>query len=191
MNPMLSGAAKLKLTYEDFRHFPPDGRRHELVDGEHFVTPSPASKHQLVLGNLFGNLWKHVHESGSGWVGWSPLDVVLTEFDVLQPDLFFVSQARMDRVEEGRIMGAPDLVVEALSPSTRKHDEVTKRRLYEMHGVLEYWIVDVELERITIHRRQGDGFGEKIELSKEADANLSTPLLPGFEVALGELFSWP
>lgn len=188
---MIPDAATLKLTYADFQYFPQDGRRHELVDGEHFVTPSPASKHQLVLGNLFGHLWKHVQSQGLGWVGWSPLDVVLTEYDVLQPDLFFVSRERMDRVEEGRILGAPDLVIEALSPSTRKHDEVTKRRLYEKHGVLEYWIVDVELERFAVHRRQGVRFGQKTELSLEDGDRLSTPLLPGFEVALNELFAWP
>ena len=87
--------------------------------------------------------------------------------------------------------GAPDLVVEILSPGTRKTDEVTKRKLYERFDVQEYWVVDPELETIKVHRRGDRGFGRALELSAEAGDILTTPLLPGFSVSLAEVFAMP
>lgn len=188
---MPAAASTLKLTYEDHRLFPEDGRRHELIDGDHVVTPAPTPKHQFVLSNLHGALWPHVKQHDLGWVAWSPFDIVLSDFDVVQPDLFFLSHNRMHLLRDNRLDGMPDLAIEALSESTRKRDEVLKRHLYEQHGALEYWVIDPELETVKIYRREEAGFGDKIELSIEGGDRLTSPLLPGFEMELEALFDVP
>ena len=188
---MPAGATVSKLTYEEYLLFPEDGRLHELVDGDHCVTPAPTPRHQFILSNLHVALGRHVIERDLGRVAGAPFDVVLSDVDVVQPDLFYLSHERLDRLRETRLDGAPDLVVEVVSESTRKRDEILKRRLYEQHGAREYWVIDPELATVKVYRRQGDGFGERVELSAEAGESLTTPLLPGFELALAALFDVP
>lgn len=189
---MLAQVSTRKLTYEDHRLFPEDGQRHELIDGEHVVTPAPTPKHQFVLSNLHLALGRNVLDQNLGRIAWSPFDIVLTDVDVVQPDLFFLSHERMDLLRENRLDGMPDLVVEALSDSTRKRDEVLKRHLYERHGALEYWVIDPELETVKVYRREKEGgFGDKTELSREAGDRLTSPLLQGFEMPLEALFDVP
>lgn len=187
---MISPAANLKLTYEDYLYFPEDGRRHELVDGEHFATPAPIPKHQAVVLRLTFHLAGHVLKTGAGELFTGPIDVVLSEVDVVQPDLLFLSKERLDQISGTRIDGAPDLMVEVLSESTRKRDEIAKRHLYEKHGIREYWVVDPELETCKIYRRSGSTFGDKIELSAEAGDRLTTPLLPNWSLDLEDVFAW-
>src|SRR5262245_22711992 len=128
--------AGVKLTYDDFLLFPDDGQRHELIDGEHYVTPSPIRKHQAIVRNLTGMVWAYLQHHPGGSVFGAPFDVVFSHFDVVEPDLLFVSAARRDQVlTEKNVQGAPDLVVEIGSPSTRRRDETIKRRLYERFGV--------------------------------------------------------
>ena len=185
---------RLKLTYEDYRCFPDDGNRHELIDGEHEVTPAPAPRHQWIADTIGYALRNAPEGSKLGLVLSSPPDVVLTETDVVQPDVLFLSRARMNRLTETCLRGAPDLVVEVLSESTRRRDEIVKRHLYERHGVQEYWVVDPVLETIKIYRRpdENDGtFAGKLELSTEAGDTLSTPLLPALNLPLANLFAWP
>lgn len=124
-------AHKVKFTYEDYLLFPDDGKRHELIDGEHYVTPSPSTKHQRISGNLLYFLKDHLRRTKAGRMFDAPMDVVLSDFDVVQPDLLFVSSARASIITEKNIQGAPDLVVEILSDGTRKTDEIIKRKLYE------------------------------------------------------------
>jgi Uma2 family endonuclease len=117
------------------------------------------------------------------------MDVILSDIDVVEPDLLFVSNER-SQILGTWIHGAPDLVIEILSPSTRRVDEITKRRLYERVGVREYWIVDGEIEVVKIYRRQDDGsFARAQELLREEGHSLDTPLLPGFSLSLAELFA--
>ena len=113
-----------KLTYEDFVLFPDDGKRHELIDGEHFVTPSPNTRHQACLRNLTCALDAFVHERRLGQVFFAPLDVVFTRHDVVEPDLLYISTARAGVLTEANVQGAPDLVAEVLSPFSRRQDEV-------------------------------------------------------------------
>jgi Uma2 family endonuclease len=179
----------VKLTYDDFLLFPDDGKRHELIDGEHYVTPSPASKHQRIVWNLNGLLYIYLQAHPVGKAFGAPFDVVFSQFDVVEPDLLFVSAERAGKLlTEKNIQGAPDLVVEIGSPSTRKRDETIKRRLYERFGVMEYWVIDPELDTIKVYRRVGDRHERAAELSLEANDTLTSPLLPGLELPLSKIF---
>jgi Uma2 family endonuclease len=184
-------APSVKFTYEDFLNFPDDGKRHEIIDGEHFVTPSPNTKHQAVSMNLAALLWTYLKEHPIGAVFAAPFDVVFSDFDVVEPDVLYISRERAGVLTEKHMRGAPDLVVEILSPGTRKTDEVTKRRLYERSDVNEYWVVDPDLDAIKIYRRVEGTFARVAELAAEAGDTLTTPLLPGFAVSLAAVFASP
>lgn len=182
-------ASPVKLTYEDFLHFPEDGKRHELIDGEHFVTPAPALRHQEILINLLSALRPHVLEHQLGRVYVAPVDVVLSETDVVEPDLLFVATAHLDRLTEANVQGPPDLVVEVVSETGRRRDEVTKRHLYERYGVAEYWVVDPVIETVKVYRAGADGrYQRRPELSLEQADTLESPLFPGLALALSEIF---
>src|SRR5262245_10272593 len=114
----------VKLTYDDFLLFPDDGKRHELIDGEHYVTPSPNTKHQRVSGNLSLRLGMWLEEHPIGDVFYAPFDVKLSRFDVVEPDLIYLSKQRAAEVLTTKhVTGAPEIVIEIVSPSTRKRDE--------------------------------------------------------------------
>ena len=151
-------ASGVKLTYDDFVLFPDDGLRHELIDGEHYVTPSPNTKHQRVSGALFGLTWTHLETHPIGEVFHAPFDVVFTLFDVVEPDLLYLSHERAaTALTPENVKGVPELVVEIASKSTRKRDETIKRRLYERAGVSEYWLVDPKIDMIRVCRKEGRG----------------------------------
>jgi Uma2 family endonuclease len=180
---------RLKLTYEDFLHFPDDGKRHELIDGEHYVTPSPSVRHQAISGRLFLLIGTWLRDHPLGRLFYAPLDVLFSRFDVVEPDLLFVSNERAPELLAGRhVTGAPDLVIEIGSPSTRSRDETIKRRLYERSDVREYWIVDPEIDVIRVYRRADGGFERPVELSAEAGDVLTTPLLPGLVIPIAQVF---
>ena len=183
------GGQGLKLTYDDFLLFPDDGQRHELIDGEHYVTPSPNIRHQDISGRLYlliGN-WLNTHRLGR--LFHAPLDVRFSMFDVVEPDLLYVSKERAADLLAGQhVMGAPDLVVEIASPSTRQRDETIKRRLFENSAVVEYWVVDPDIDVIRVYRRQGDRFARPLELSREAGDVLTSPLFPGLDISLAHVF---
>ena len=179
----------LKLTYDDFVQFPDDGMRHELIDGEHYVTPAPKYRHQIILGNLYLLIASWLEDHPVGRVILSPFDVLISDFDVVEPDLLYLSNERAATViTEKYAQGIPELVVEIASPSTRRRDEGIKLSLYERAGVTEYWIVDPEVDRVRVYRRDGDTFGRAIELSREHGEVLTTPLLPGLEMPLARIF---
>jgi Uma2 family endonuclease len=182
----------VKLTYDDFVLFPDDGRRHELIDGEHYVTPSPNLKHQQVLGNLHLSIGGWLQGHPIGRVFFAPFDVVFTRFDVVEPDLLYLSNERAAAVlTAANVQGAPELVVEVASPGTRKRDETIKRRLYERAGVEEYWVVDPVLDVVRVYRRTGSVFARPVELSLESGDVLVTPLLPGLDLPLATIFRDP
>ena len=179
-----------RLTYDDFLLFPDDARRHELIDGEHYVTPSPSTRHQRLVLRLSVALatWVDRHPT-AGEVFVAPFDVVFTPFDVVEPDLLFVAADQREIVTEQHVRGAPALVVEVLSPGTRRVDEQVKHRLFQREGVREYWLVDPELDIVKVFRRGSDGtFPRVAELSSDAVDTLKTPLLPGFTLPLVRLF---
>jgi Uma2 family endonuclease len=187
MRPATSGA---KLTYDDFLLFPDDGMRHELIDGEHYVTPSPSIGHQRISGRLYLLIgsWLETHPVGE--LFFAPLDVVFSRFDVVEPDLLYMSNARAAEVLTSKhVAGVPELVIEIGSPGTRKRDQTLKRLLYERMGVTEYWVVDPDLDVIRVCRRTDEGFDRPMELSGEAGDVLTCPLIPGLEVPLARVFA--
>lgn len=176
------------LTYEDYVHFPDDGKRHEIIDGDHYVTPAPRTKHQKVSNNTATAMTVFVKRHRLGIVLTAPCDVILSDENVLEPDLLFVAAARSNIITDENIQGAPDLLVEILSQSTRKRDELIKRKLYERFGVKEYWIIDPELETVKVFRSMQNKFSRPMELSSEGGDVLTTELLPGFQLPLAEIF---
>jgi Uma2 family endonuclease len=178
-----------KLTYEDFLGFPDDGQRHELIDGVHYVTPSPIVKHQRVSGRLFGELYEYLKLNPVGEVFHAPSDVVLSHVDVVEPDLLVVLAEQSGIITVKHVRGAPAIVVEILSPGTRRVDETVKRGLYDRSGVREYWVVDPERDTVTVHRRSADGtLTAAPELTRAGSDVLTSPLLPGWSVPLETLF---
>ena len=184
-------APSVKFTYEDFLNFPDDGKRHEIIDGEHYVTPSPNTKHQRIVSRLDRALGRYLDHHPLGEVFVAPFDVVFSDLDVVEPDLLYISRERAHVLTDTHVRGAPDLVVEILSPDTRKTDESTKRKLYERFDVHEYWVVDPELDAIKVYRRVEGVFTRAAELGAEAGDTLTTPLLPGFSIALADVFASP
>lgn len=181
-------ASRTLLTYEDYVLFPDDGKRHEIIEGEHYMTPSPSKRHQKICGNVYRLLYERALRARAGEVYIAPFDVVLSDEDVVQPDVLFVSTARVAILTEKNVQGAPDLVVEVLSESTRKTDMTVKRKLYAAKGAREYWIVDPELETVTVYRAGKAGYERAAELSLEAKDSVQTPLLAGLAVPLSEIF---
>jgi len=198
-------AQHLKWTYEDFLLFPDDGKRHELIDGEHIMSPSPFTKHQRILVNLTIVIGTFLRQHRIGQMFVAPMDVVLSDTDVVEPDLLFIASEHTSIITEKHIMGVPDLVVEVLSQGSRKTDEIIKRRLYEQFGVKEYWIIDPELESVKVYRwhenmchtehvpnsgtgMQSTGFVRVAELSVENGGALTTPLLPELTIPLSDIF---
>ena len=188
MAAMPSGT--IGLTYEDLLALPEDGMRHELIDGEHLVSPSPGRRHQAISMNLARLIASFLHAQRLGRVYAAPFDVLFSPRDVVEPDLLYVSAEREAVVGEANVQGAPDLAIEILSPSSRRVDELRKRDLYERAGVTEYWIVDPEAEAVKVFRRgEGEGYGRPLLLGRHLDDVLTTPLLPGLELPLAEIFA--
>ena len=186
---MKANPARVKLTYDDFLLFPDDGKRHELIDGEHYVTPSSNTKHQPISGNLYFMIRSWLEQHPVGRIFYAPFDVDFTNFDVVEPDLLYMSHARAAQVlTEKHVTGAPEIVVEIGSKETRKRDETIKRRLYERSGVSEYWVIDPVLELVRIYSNENGPFRRPRELSAEADDTLTTPHLDGLELPLRKIF---
>ncbi|WP_291988083.1 Uma2 family endonuclease [Luteitalea sp.] len=182
--------ADMRLTYDDFVLFPDDGKRHEIIDGEHYVTPAPNVRHQRLVGRLLYEIERYLRANPhAGEVFAAPLDVVLSHFDVVEPDLLFVAGDQTDILTEKNVQGPPALVIEVLSKSTRKRDAQTKRRLFERTGVREYWLVDPELDAVQVFRPTAEGRLARVaELTAEDGGVVTTPLLPGCQIDLRELF---
>lgn len=147
---------KPKHTIDDYMRLP-EGERVELIDGELLVSPSPLICHQDAGAEIFVRMRAWAKERKLGKVFIAPTDVVLSRYDVVQPDILFISNERRSIVTKANVQGAPDLIAEVLSPGTRKRDLVAKKALYERHGVKEYWIVDPRgkmIEAFDLHDRK-------------------------------------
>jgi Uma2 family endonuclease len=181
--PGRDGPAK-PLTYADYLVLPDDGQRCQLLDGELVVTPSPLWTHQRVCGVLYARLLAFVESRGLGTVFAAPLDVVLDDHNVVQPDILVLAPGAEPRAGEAHVFRAPFVCVEALSPGTERLDRVRKAVLYARHGVAYYWLVDVEARAV-----------EEYELERRAyrqcgvtagDDVFRPAAFPGFEFRLSE-----
>jgi Uma2 family endonuclease len=177
-----------KLTYDDLLAMPEDDLRHEIIDGAHYVTPSPGRWHQRAVGNLFRLIGNHLEQKPVGEVYLAPFDIVFTMFDVVEPDLVFVSAERLSIITDKNIGGAPDLVIEVLSPTTSRRDLGVKRSLYDRGEVSEYWVADPDGETVQVFRRLGDRLAPTGTLARAADDVLTSGLLPGLELPLARIF---
>jgi len=140
-----------RITWQDAQLMPEDGKRYEAIDGELYVTPAPVLRHQWISANLEAALRRLLMEPGHGWVFDAPVGVEFPETEEgVQPDIIFVSKARSERLVKEGIRGAPDLVVEILSPGTAKRDRTIKLKLYRRQGVAHYWIVDPDANSVDV-----------------------------------------
>jgi len=144
-----------KLGYAEYVCFPNDGRRHEVIDGEHYLNPAPNPYHQTVSKRLQHQLYTTIELAGLGIVFDAPIDLQLSDYDMVQPDLVVIVDKKKSVITPTRIKGSPDLLVEILSPSSADQNRRLKRSLYERRGVREYWIVDpMETRVVQLVRRQ-------------------------------------
>lgn len=188
-NRVDSARPGVRLTYDYLLRLPEDRMRHELIDGVHYVTPPPNLNHQGISGNLYLLIASWLEGHPVGRIYYAPVDVVFSNFDVVEPDLLYASNERMAEIATTKhLRGAPNLVIEIGSPSTRKRDETIKKELYEQRGVDEYWIVDPRTAVIRVYRREAKGFERVTERSRESGDALTTRLLPGLELPLARIF---
>ena len=185
---MESDHSTTKLTYSDYVRFPDDGLRHEIIDGEHYVTPSPSVRHQQISGRLFYLIQTYLETHQIGAIFYAPLDALLSEFDIVVPDLIYISHERSRHLTLKNLQGPPDLVIEMLSPSTARRDERLKRDLYERVGVQEYWLGDPDRGTIGVYRRGVSGtFEPPVEYLRAS--SITSPLFPDLEIGLGRIFA--
>ena len=177
----------VKFTYEDYLTTPED-ERYELLDGDLMMVAAPNLRHQRVLLELARRLARFIEERGLGELFIAPCDVYLSETNVVQPDLLFVSREREYLLNDGeKVRGAPDLVIEILSPSSAETDRGAKRDLYGAHGVAEYWLIDPIAETVSIHRQRGGVLAATNTFGRQG--TLRSPLLAGLELHLDDIFS--
>ena len=178
-----------KLTYDDFVHFPDDGQRHELIDGIHYVTPSPNRLHQRVSRRLFRILEDYFAPRHIGEVFYAPLDVILSHHDVVVPDL--VVEALHPRAPSRGIEGPPLLAVEILSPSSVRRDRHLKFRRYAELGVAHYWIVDPDGKTLECYRQRDRQF-ERVDADGAGQSGtLTHPDFPGLAITPADLWAEP
>jgi len=182
--------SRVRFRYQDYKGLPESmDRRYELMDGALYMVPAPTTTHQRISRNLEFLLQQYCKGQDWGEVLYAPVDLVLgsaDERDVVQPDLLLVRNERLSIITEEEVRGAPDLVVEILSPGTEQRDRGYKRVLYGRHGVLEYWIVDPTQGCIEIYALTDSGLD--LMSSYQGERPLVSQLLPGFGFPAKEIF---
>lgn len=174
-------------TYRDYLRLPSDGWQYEIIHGRLFMNPAPSPIHQQIIIRLGSALFDFLHQHPLGEVFPAPTDVLSPgQAEPVQPDLVFVAAGRMDIVTQRAIEGAPDLAVEVLSPSNWMDDRKTKFALYAEMGVHEYWIVDPDERTVELFSLR-EGRYALIDRFSPGDT-LRSALLPGFELAVGDIF---
>lgn len=173
-------------TYDDYRHLPDDGKQHQIIGGELFMTPAPSPYHQEISLNLASILNNYVKQYRAGNVYTAPIDVILSMTDVVQPDLVYVSKERLNIITKKNIVDAPDLVVEILSESTETIDRQKKMALYEKHGVKEYWIADPVEKTIEQYLLKDNVL--QLQLAAGVSNNLSSVVIEGLAFPVEKVF---
>jgi Uma2 family endonuclease len=178
---------ELKLTYDDYLNLPDDGRRHEIIDGEHYMTPSPQTRHQIVSRNLERILLNYAEENDCGQILDAPVDVVLSDTTIVQPDILFVRKEREHIIKRNFIEGAPDLIIEIISPGSERLDRHTKMKHYAMFGVGEYWLIDYEARILEQYVLRGRILERKDVFSQD----FCPSLFPNLTIHLSQIFKGP
>ncbi|HZA35677.1 MAG TPA: Uma2 family endonuclease [Vicinamibacterales bacterium] len=177
---------RARVSFADLERVPEDGRRYELYDGEVYVVPAPIPRHQVVQHTVAEALRALCRQHGGFAVG-SPIDIVFSEYDVLQPDVVFFRRERAHLVDLDRAnRHAPDLCVEILSPSTEATGRGRKLQMFALYGVPEYWIVDPVHETIEVHRFEGGGY--RLAQCASADDEIPSAVLPGTALHARRIF---
>ncbi|MFZ5631758.1 MAG: Uma2 family endonuclease [Bacillota bacterium] len=182
-------AGEIILTYEDYLRLPDDGKRYEILEGVLHVVPSPNVLHQHISRELGFIIYEHVRQHELGVVFFAPLDIVFSRTSIAQPDIIYISRERQSVITEKHIAGAPDLVVEIVSPSTSAADRVTKAQVCARYGVPYYWVVDPEQKVVEEFRLER---GIYMLIRSWEDGEVFTPeILPGLQVGLRKLWDQP
>lgn len=171
---------------DDIWDTPEDGNRYEVIDGALSMTPPPLWAHQYGLGNLYLRVGNHVYRQGLGKIVVAPVGVVLDEENGLQPDIVFISSERLHIIAERGIEGAPDLVVEVLSPSTRARDRGIKMRRYAAGGVPHYWILDPSSRSLEPYRLGEHGY--ELTGTYGPGDTFRPDLFPGLEIPIDDIW---
>jgi Uma2 family endonuclease len=174
------------ITYDDYRTLPDDGKRYEIIGGELFMSAAPMTNHQFISQNIESQLDRYLEKHNTGKYFHAQVDVVLSMTDVVQPDIFYISNERSHIITEKNIVEAPDLVVEIISESTKIRDQTTKKALYEKYGVKEYWIVYPNEEKVEQFILQDEDFELKNEL--QASQKIVSEVIEGFALPLQKVF---
>ena len=175
-----------RVSFADLERAPEDGRRYELYDGEVYVVPAPMPRHQIVQHTVAEALRAVCRQHGGFAVG-SPIDIVFSEYDVLQPDVVYFGPTRAHLVDLDRaIRHAPDLCVEILSPSTEATDRGRKLQMFARYAVPEYWIVDPVKQIIEVHRLEAGSYA-LVQRAAEDD-EVQSAVLPGTALRAGSIF---
>ncbi len=177
------------LTIADLDTLPEDGNRYELFEGEIFVSRAPSLSHQIILANIL-TLWRAYLETNPIGQAIPTPGVIFSEYDSAIPDLVFISNEAMRAlVFDERINGAPELLVEILSPGKEnaRRDRIVKRQIYGKYGVKEYWLVDPEARALEIYRLEKRSLKRMTALSDQNE--VTSTLLPGFSCKVSQLFS--
>jgi Uma2 family endonuclease len=174
------------LTVAEYRNLPETGPRYQLIEGDLYMAPAPNRFHQDISRNLQAVLTNYLSAHPIGVLYDAPFDVYLTEIDVFQPDLLIVLNENRGILTDAGAEGAPDFVVEILSPKTRQLDLVNKKRVYARMGVKELWIIDPDQKEMTVYRFDQDPTEPVAKFSDQGD--VSSPLLPGLAIALRDIF---
>jgi Uma2 family endonuclease len=174
------------ITRHDYEEMPAGPPYFQVIEGELVMTPSPNLFHQDISGNIFTILRGYLvkHPIGSAHI--APLDVYLSDVNVYQPDVIFVSSARRSLLTEHGIEGAPDLVVEILSPATARYDKGSKRKIYARTGVKELWLIDPDLKSIQVYELAKNA--ETPAATHGADSVFKSPLFPGLKIKTAAIF---
>jgi Uma2 family endonuclease len=189
---ILELASERALNADDLRRFPDDRNRYEIIGGELFVSPAPPVRHQLILVNLVTIFHEFLESRRKGIGLCAPLDVYLSYYDVVQPDLLVVLNNRKSIIFEHGIVGVPNLIVEVLTSASATVDKIRKTALYGRNRVEEYWIVDPLKETVTVSCLYGDRYSGSVELQR--DGRLYSPALQGLVLDLDTVFpgpTWP
>lgn len=174
------------VTYNDLLQMTDmSGNRYEIIGGELVVCPSPAPKHQRLVIRLTDRFLELVVRPGFGELFVAPTDVKLSEHDVVVPDLFVIAAGRQAIVGETYIHGAPDLIVEILSPSTRVWDQIRKSALYATSGVREYWMVDPQAKSVDVLTLKDGAY----EPAPQEQGMARSLIFPSFVVDVADLFA--